>query len=68
MARPPVLTADQCMTIRRLYSDRNMGIFMLAVRYGVAHGTISKVINGQHTVIRELNLPNLARRRGGSHK
>lgn len=67
MARPPVLTVDQCHVIRRLYRDRNMGIFMLASRYGVAHGTISKVINGKHTVIRDLNLPNIARSRGGSH-
>lgn len=55
------LTVEQAMEIRRTYEKEGpggLGANGLALRYGVSHATIHRILTGEHTLVR--GAPNIS--------
>lgn len=57
--RPPKLTREQAMAIRKTYAAQLAGMTTLAARYGVSTSLISRIIKGQYASVSDQ--PDIAR-------
>lgn len=61
------VTAEQARRLRQQYNE-GARVIDLQASWRLSRGTVSLVIRGQHPSIRDLRLPNIARRKGPNNR